>query len=102
MSEGIEANYNVTIYEIRETPQKEGLKRAERAGFEPAVRVNAHTLSKRASLGCFTEKRPLLQMAPCPAKRCPVHHFQPVLRMMGSVLPTSQAECYSTAQLWQC
>ena len=29
------------------TRQGDGLKRAERAGFEPAVRVNAHTLSKR-------------------------------------------------------
>ena len=75
---------------------------AEGAGFEPAVRVNAHTLSKRASLGCFTEKRPLLQMALYPELAYPEHHFQPVLRMMGSVLPTSQAECYSTAQLWQC
>ena len=37
------------------TRQGDGLKRAERAGFEPAVRVNAHTLSKRDRL---TEKTP--------------------------------------------
>ena len=41
------------------TPQKEGLMRAERAGFEPAVRVNAHTLSKRAP----SAARPPLQMS---------------------------------------
>ena len=62
--------------------------RAERAGFEPAVRVNAHTLSKRASLGCFTEKRPLLQIALYPELAYPEHHFQPVLRMSGSHLAT--------------
>ena len=41
------------------TPQKEGLMRAERAGFEPAVRVNAHTLSKRAP----SAARPPLQIS---------------------------------------
>ena len=63
--------------------------RAERAGFEPAVRVNEHTLSKRTHLSYFTEKRSPFPLTLWEHNLWAHRHFLLVLRIMESRLPNA-------------